>query len=138
MAVQSITVQKGSVTRQIQASAVKIYARKGWKQLGGETSEAVSTPIATKKNVVEPVGPVGEGADTDEQASDSNSGSPFLPVGEGSPDETSESTNLGESTETPSEIDALREEYKILSGKDAGKKWNVNRLKTEISKLSPQ
>jgi hypothetical protein len=131
MAVNTITVQKGNVTRPIQAAALKTYERKGWKQVGGQSSETVMVATVIKKNDVGPVDQVG-GADTDAEAEVSTtSGSPFVPVDQ--PDETTDTTES-----VAPDLEALREEYKILAGKDAAKKWNENRLKTEIAKLSPQ
>ena len=135
MAVSTVKVRKKKnhlITRTIQSDALKTFERRGWEVvLGEEGAKTVSTSTAimqvSKKNDAENV--VAPEGDKPEDTSSESGNEPFSSVDD-------ESAGAVEVDSEPS-IDALREEYQILSNKTADKRWSEKRLKEEIAKLQP-
>lgn len=105
-------IKNPSVKRTMNVNSFKMNQKK-WRLQDGESLDA---PVV-KKKVVEPA--VKEVVNFPKQELQTDEG--FVKVSD-----TIETNNSGV-------IDALRDQYKAKTGKDADKRWNISRLTKEIN-----
>lgn len=131
MAVSTVKVRKKKnhlITRTIQSDALKTFERRGWEAVPGEDGSRTAGALAATMQASKKKGVENAGA-PEVNKPEATSDGPFADVDD-------DSTEAGEVSGEPS-IDALREEYQILSNKTADKRWSEKRLKDEIAKLQP-
>jgi hypothetical protein len=102
-----------AVKRKIQDIALNTFLRKGWELASSEGEVKVSVQKKTEQ-VAAPAAKEDDGSEKIETIQDT-------PLNDGQPT-----------------IESLREEYEILAGKPADKRWNFKRLNEEIEKLKAQ
>lgn len=136
MAFETIKVRKKNnhgITRTIQPNALKVFEKRGWEVVPGEsfTSSSggtVSLSVDGKKKDVEP-------AEVREIESETG-GLSVTPI-INHPEDDSQGNifvTVGDAEKT---VDQLREDFQTISGKPADKRWNQKRLTEEIAKLTP-